>query len=375
MRTLCLVETPFWLDPAAPRRDRRAAGKARRRSLPHEEILAWPSERSDDPFVSAPTTGLQGQLVGYSADLIALVDERSGVPVVDLEHLDDCIEGPWEWDVRGHASRLCITAPRKARGQIVSAFGRAYREGVRAAADVARPGGWVSIDEGPGGSRGWTQLMRGKDRRKRVRQWIHTSRRGETAWSWVASPGRIDRERLPWDAISASSDRVMRQFAEYRESLPEATAFRLQRYSIIDAVTLAYDDSTLVLLFGADHEDRLLLRGRPVGPSMWEPYADISPLGSDAQRILMASALVQVSPDPLLGWSSDPQTLGSVIWSQALDPGPMSPPEPRWLLKREAESYGGLLARAHAATFDMPALAGYLGGSTSFELALATSVS
>ena len=119
----------------------------------------------------------------------------------------------------------------------------------------------------------------------------------------------------------------------------------------------------------------LLLRGRAVGPSMWAPYADLAPLGSDAQRILMASALMQVSPDPLLGWSSDPQTLGSVIWSQALDPGPLSPAEPRWLLKREAEAVGAALARAHAATFDMPALAGYLGGSTSFELALAASMS
>ena len=110
-----------------------------------------------------------------------------------------------------------------------------------------------------------------------------------------------------------------------------------------------------------------------VHESAWEPFAGDAVLGSDAQRVLLASALLQVSPDPLLGWSSDVRQTRSVMWSQAVPDQPARLGMPQWLRLREAEALGSVLGRAHARTVDASALAGYLGGSDGFDRALAES--
>jgi hypothetical protein len=189
----------------------------------------------------------------------------------------------------------------------------------------------------------------------------------------VKGNSRIVRKELPFDRVEADSDAVLRMFAEYREALPEALSLRMQRMVVVDAVGRSDSGGFLVLVVDEEGNDPILLQTAVVRESAWEPYAGDVVLGSDAQRVLLASTLLQVSPGPLLGWSSDVRQTRSVMWSQAVNDDSARPSMPQWLRLREAEALGSVLGRAHARTVDASALAGYLGGSDGFDRALAES--
>jgi hypothetical protein len=95
-------------------------------------------------------------------------------------------------------------------------------------------------------------------------------------------------------------------------------------------------------------------------------------VGSPGQRIVSGQRLMQAVDDPFLGWAQDqsgdhysvhrvPEM--RVTWD--VERG--SPKR----LRRYAKLCGWALARAHARSGDVPAIAGYLGGSDSFDRAIA----
>jgi hypothetical protein len=155
-------------------------------------------------------------------------------------------------------------------------------------------------------------------------------------------------------------------------------AVRLSGTRIAEDRLAACAGDLLVLVSNAGR--RILLRAHAARPSAW-PTAST---GSDAQRLLLAGSLLHVVPDPLAGWCTDARRLGSVTWSTALAAGGHASRKrlaaretldaaPGWWQRRYAVALGAVTGRAHAATVDVHALAGYLGGSTGFDEVLATS--
>ena len=377
--------SPSWIEIGSSRSERREAGRARRRNLPWTAGMEWPAGTSPliDPLdirglcsvvAQAPTSGLTAHLVGPTAQLLAVRDERSELVVADLGGLDHAIEGPWEWDVRTIALRLARDTQSVEKGRaVVAAFASAYRDAIRSAAALQHAGGWRGLASGPGAHGAHARLIRGGTKGKTTSSAFPVLERGRLASQWIKDNSRIVRKDLPFDRVEADSDAVLRMFAEYREALPEALAVRMQRMVVVDAVGRSDSGGYLVLVVDAEGNDPILFQTAVVHESAWEPYAGDVVLGSDAQRVLLASNLLQVSPDPLLGWSSDVRQTRSVMWAQALNDVAVRPSMPQWLRLREAETLGSVLGRAHARTVDAPALAGYLGGSDGFDRALAMS--
>ncbi len=378
-----MFSSPPWIEIGSSRSERREAGRARRRNLPWAAGMEWPASTSFliDPLdiqglcavvAQAPTSGLMAHLVGPTADLLAVRDERSELVVADLGGLDHAIEGPWEWDVRTIGLRLARDTQSVEKGRaVVAQFACAYREAIRAAAALEHAGGWQGLVSGPGAKVAYTKLIRGGKKGKTTSTAFPVTERGHLAW--VKGRSRILRKELPFDCVEVDSDAVLRMFAEYREALPEALSLRMQRMVVVDAVGRADSGELLVLIVDEDGNDPILLQTSLVRESAWEPYAGDVVLGSDAQRVLLASTLLQVSPDPLLGWSSDVRQTRSVIWAQAGTHEQKRLSMPQWMRLREAEALGSVLGRAHARTVDASALAGYLGGSDGFDRALAES--
>gem|GEM_PF-2385534 len=380
-----MFTSPSWIEIGSSRSERREAGRARRRALPWAAAMEWPAGASllIDPLdipglcsviAQAPTSGLKAHLVGPAAQLLAVRDERSELVIADLGGLDHAIEGPWEWDVRTIALRLARDTQSVEKGRaVVAAFARVYRDVIRSAAALDHAGGWPGLVSGPGAQTAYAQLTRGGAKGKATSAAFPVTVRGRLASQWVKGNSRIVRKELPFDRVEADSDAVLRMFAEYREALPEALSLRMQRMVVVDAVGRSDSGGLLVLVVDEEGKDPMLLQTAVVRESAWEPYAGDAVLGSDAQRVLLASTLLQVSPDPLLGWSSDVRQTRSVMWSQAVNDDSARPSMPQWLKLREAEALGSVLGRAHARTVDAPALAGYLGGSDGFDRALAES--
>lgn len=345
--------------------------------------MEWPSGTSLllDPLdiaglcavvAQAPTSGLMAHLVGPTAHLLAIRDERSELVVADLGGLEHAIEGPWEWDIRTIALRLARDTQSVEKGRaVVSQFAHSYRDAIRSAAALEHAGGWQGLASGPGALGAYAQLTRGGAKGKTASAAFPVTARGRLGW--VKGNSRIVRKELPFDRVEVDSDAVLRMFAEYREALPEALSLRMQRMVVVDAVGRADSGGLLVLVVDEEGHDPILLQTSVVHESTWEPFAGDAVLGSDAQRVLLASTLLQVSPDPLLGWSSDVRQTRSVMWSQAVPDQPARLGMPQWLRLREAAATGSVLGRAHARTVDASALAGYLGGSDGFDRALAES--
>jgi len=312
-------------------------------------------------------------------------DERSDLHIIDVDELDDAVVGPWEWDVHSTALHLALAAHndedarRNARD-----FLSAYRSEIRSVAAHTRV---VGSDATLRAASAYAHMCRGsKGRIVRTALSLYDTVTALTACV-DGTRSTLAGDRGEGNAVSDAD--VLRWFAEYRENLPEAAAFLLAGCTVVDAdyVSEGFISATglaaspgdlLVLARSADRS--VVLRAHRARASAWPDAA----IGSDAQRILLAASMVRVVADPLAGWSTDARNLGSLVWSTALarPRGALRKREraravladqPRWWLRRHARALGSLTGRAHAASVNVYALAGYLGGSSGFDDALAES--
>lgn len=387
---------PAWLSGTVTADDARDAGRARRRNLPWAALVAWegglPDTAEDvvERIAADPQSGLACQLIGDPSIRFRSVDDRRDAGrdafVTDVGELDDAVPGPWEWDVRIAAARIALSA-RSDDGAVraVREFARAYRAQVRAAS--ARDE-FMPTDAVRGATADYLHITRGS-RGDIVRRAVpHFGRASGPSDRAIAGRG-IPAAGSEDDAGEVDSAEVLRWFAEYRENLPEGGAMQLADAVIVDAVRLrdahieagrlaaCPGDLVVLVRHGAR---RILLRAHRARPSVW-PTAST---GSDAQRVLLAGSLLHVVPDPLAGWCTDARRLGSVVWSTALAADGRTSRKrlaarevvaarPGWWQRRHAAALGSVTGRGHAATVDVHALAGYLGGSTGFDEVLATS--
>lgn len=362
---------PDWLSDALTPKPARAAGRRRRQDLPFVEVLAWrgglPSSAAGvvEAIRADAVSGLLCQTVGRP-DLRVVRDLATGAVLVDICDVDDAVVGPWEWDVRIAALDLAGGAPHSAAAlDDVEEFGRSYRTTIRRMAQAGQPRWRPTVAQARATYR---ELVRGSRGEGVVA--------GIPVWERECALAMFRRGDLPDDAVAADAVEVRRWFAEYRENLPEAAGLRLGEVEIVEAVHVGA--STLVL--GAGPATHLLWQVRTARPSVWG-QADS---GSDAQRLLLAADLVSAVVDPLAGWCSDARRLGSLVWGSALAPSAprgrrgaraaaLLERAPHWWRRRCARALGVTLARAHASTVDLAALAGYLGGSPAFDERLAAS--
>ena len=132
----------------------------------------------------------------------------------------------------------------------------------------------------------------------------------------------------------------------------------------------------VVLVEGRDRDDPLFLQVKEAGASVLERYVESSPYEHHehhGHRVVAGQRLMQAASDIFLGWFRGTEGR-DFYWRQLKDMKGSAKVES--MSADELALYGGIcgwaLARAHARSGDRVEIAGYLGKSERFDVAIAT---
>lgn len=165
--------------------------------------------------------------------------------------------------------------------------------------------------------------------------------------------------------------------ARYRETLRDDLRYLFDRYRFADAATKVVGVGSVgtrcavALMVGSDDEV-LLLQVKEAGPSVLEPYAVKSGYANHGRRVVNGQRLMQAASDLFLGWTST--DTGRDYYIRQLRDVKISVKIENLAsdeLARYAAVCGATIARAHARSGDPAKIGGYLGGSATFDVALA----
>jgi len=305
-------------------------------------------------------------------------------PVFDVNDFDETLPAPFEWDVKRLAASLVVAArtrdmPERAARALARRAARAYRLEIAEFAQLPPLAAWRSrIDleraiEGIG--------VRDVRRHERQRL-LEVTNTGVDPWH-----GLIDRSgtalRLPERPpavfrLGAEEPVAHGAFAAYEDSLAPEQRVLMKRYQLRDVAFKAVGVGSVgtfcaIGLFATADGDTLVLQLKEARRSVLAPYAGDSLFDNQGQRVVVGQRMMQASADVFLGWARDApdgrhfyvrqlkdahlQAVGAAIEGDAL--------------RFYAQLCGRTLARAHARAADSARIAGYLGGSESFDVALA----
>jgi uncharacterized protein (DUF2252 family) len=313
--------------------------------------------------------------------------------VFDLNDFDETHPGPFEWDVKRLAASVAIAgrnnalAPEKT-GRAVRASVEGYRTTVAGLSDLgplAVHYRRLELDQILARITNAKQRRRVENATRKASQKNHLRALGKLTKVLdgrrfiVPQPPLVTRveERFLAEQVPL----VMEFFDRYLETLPSYRRQLLERYAVVDIARKAVGVGSvgtrcfLVLLESGDGEP-LFMQLKEATTSVLEPFVGASTL-EPGERVVVGQRLMQTMGDILLGWShyEDPDTdhrdyfyfrqlwdgKGSIDVDELGSGG----------LRRYAWLCGASLALAHARAGDAAMIAGYLGDSDAFDLAIA----
>jgi uncharacterized protein (DUF2252 family) len=421
------AEPPDLPDLAATGAERRAVGKAARKSAPRTGLGAWSEkDRGHDPLAtllvqneirvpelvpirhyrmaSSPWNYYRGAAAVMAADLAAQPD--TGVTVqlcgdahvlnfglwatpernlsFDLRDFDETLPGPFEWDLKRFAASLVVAARANrvkpaAAAAAVTAGVDAYRGRMRQSAQMPELDIWYDsmhvdslISFFQPADRGRVSVHIDKKRQRR------TSRGAFAKLTTMASGRpRISEEpplrvRIPDEQ---QADLVDHLLAEYRLTLQEDRRHLFDRFTEVDTVRQVVGVGSvgmrvyLVLMEGRSGTDPLFLQVKQAGPAVYEAHTKPSRHASHGERVISGKRLVQGATDIFVGWGS---LHGRDYYVRQFRDMKIIPTTdliaPR--LVEFATACGQTLARAHARTGDPVTINGYMGTGPKFTAAI-----
>jgi uncharacterized protein (DUF2252 family) len=349
-----------------------------------------------------PRSGLTVQACGdaHLANFGAFASPERNL-VFDINDFDETAPGPWEWDVKRLATSLEIAGrsrdfSSKERRTIVLAAVAAYRRAMREFADMDALGVWYAhADFARIQALAETRLA-GHQRKVLAHNIAkaHTkdnlgalsrfARVGDGEPRLNAEPPLVVpiRDLVGSDEEHAAIEEQLRGVLQtYSTTLPLERRVLLDRYRLVDmarkvvGVGSVGTRSWMILLL-EDGVNPLFLQAKEAGPSVLEAFAGASEFDNAGQRVVVGQRLMQAVGDIFLGWvrvdGFDGQSRDFYVrqlrdWKASADIESMVPAG----MGAYGEICGWTLARAHARSGDRIALAAYLGGGTSFDVAIA----
>lgn len=338
-------------------------------------------------LASQPHTGLTVQLCGDAHLLnFGLYASPERTLLFDLNDFDETFPGPFEWDVKRLAASVAVAARENGHSDT-----KAHRAALEAAAayrtalrELARKGElavWYErID-----ADSLLPLVRSARHRRRVESSLTRARRRTSLHALGKLTETVEgRRRIVHDppllepAGAADTASLRKIFSDYRSTLSEERRFLLDRYRFVDAARKVVGVGSvgtrcfIVLLAGRDQDDPLFLQIKEARKSVLEEHLPSGPYVHPGHRVVAGQRLLQAASDIFLGWMTGPQGR-AFYWRQLRDMkgsadvvgmGPAA-------LTAYARLCGTALARAHARSGDRIGIAAYLGGTDTFERAVA----
>jgi uncharacterized protein (DUF2252 family) len=353
-------------------------------------------------LVGAPHTALQAQLCGdahlSNFGVFAAPDRRL---IFAINDFDETLPGPFEWDVKRLVASFAVAGRDrgfgpKERAVINAAVARAYRESMQSFAAMRNLDLWYArIDI--------KELMRNyaahatREQKKRLERNLAKTRTKDSMKAFgkltevvdgerriVSDPPlivRIDDLLEPGDARNVQ-EMAAELIRAYRRTLPEDRRRLMERFRYVDAARKVVGVGSvgtrawIVLLVGRDSDDPLFLQAKEARSSVLEPHLGKSGFSNHGQRIVEGQRLMQAASDILLGWL---RTIGldgverDFYIRQLWDAKGSALVElmEADAMERYAQLCGWTLAKAHARSGDVVAIAGYLGSGQVFDKAMA----
>jgi uncharacterized protein (DUF2252 family) len=318
-----------------------------------------------------------------------------------INDFDETLPGPWEWDLKRFAASLHVAAaehgfPAQVCRQLVAAAMRAYRQRMRAYAQMSAMQVWYDLKGVDDLLGHYTADARSQVRRDIAKAWRHGHRRAiakrtttvddDGSAAEVARSGGAVRFRedppiqVHLEAAGHQMDEALEIYESYRASVPDDKRVLLGRYQILDVarrVVGVGSVGTLVwiclLAARSRSGDRLVLQAKQAQPSVLEPYLQPSPIGHAGRRVVVGQRLTQGPTDTFLGWCTAPRSGRQYYVRQLWDRKGRSDltTMSRSGLTEHATLCAWALARAHARSGDAAVISGYLGKSAVFDRAIA----
>jgi uncharacterized protein (DUF2252 family) len=348
-----------------------------------------------------PRSGLNVQLCGdaHLANFGLFASPERHL-VFDINDFDETLRGPWEWDVKRLATSIEIAGrangySSKQRKDSVLATVAAYRRSMRAFAGMDPLEVWYAhvdmarIQALTDGS------LRARQRKTLARAIAkaHTKDnlgalgRFATVQDGVprlnAEPPLVVPIRDLWGETAeaaATEGGLRRLMSDYRDTLEHERRPLLDRYRLVDMARKVVGVGSVgtrswMLLLIDDDLHPLFLQAKEVGPSVLEEFVGAGEYDNGGRRVVVGQRLMQAVSDIFLGWvratgfdgtSRDFYLRQLRDWKASADIETMLPEG----MRTYGEVCGWTLARAHARSGDPLAVAAYLGGGPSFDLAV-----
>jgi uncharacterized protein (DUF2252 family) len=303
----------------------------------------------------------------------------------DLNDFDESAPGPFEWDVKRLAASAAMAArdnahrASEARAAAREAA-RGYREGIRGLAEEGPLANWyrrLTADALVQGSGEFGARTRRLVERMVAKARTKTS--SETAPKLtrvVDGVLRFDQPPEIAEQVQESAEFVRACLESYRRSLEPQVRGLYDRYDVLDLAVRVVGVGSVglgafVTLLEADGEV-VILQLKQARASVLEPYCGRVAQRNAGQRVVVGQRTMQAASDLFLGWLRTPS--GDDYYVRQLHDMKGSAP----IEKIDAAGLGAyawvcgaVLARAHARSGDVQAIAGYLGNRPIFDDAIA----
>ena len=353
-------------------------------------------------LATTPASGLRVQLCGdaHLANFGAFASPGRRL-VFDVNDFDETLPGPFEWDVKRLAASLAVAGrangfSAKARRKVVLAGAERYRTAMREFAGQPFLAVWYAhLDVEDAMAQFQSQLK--KKRLKATKKMVakaHTSdsmkaqRKLTTVTDGqrriISDPPLIEpiEEVFSGAQASAINEQVRQTLGKYQRTLQSDRKHLLEEFTLIQVARKVVGVGSvgtrcwIALMDAGDGTEPLFLQPKEAMASVLAAYCGRSQYASHGERVVAGQLLMQAESDIFLGWThvTDPDGVDHDYYVRQLKDWKFSFPIEQMIpsgMAIYAQMCGWSLARAHARSGDRIALASYLGGSGTFDQAIA----
>ena len=353
-------------------------------------------------LAGTPASGLRVQLCGdaHLSNFGAFASPERRL-VFDVNDFDETLPGPFEWDIKRLAASLAVAGrdngfPAKARRKIALAAAEGYRTAMRGFAGQPFLDVWyahLDIEPAFGAFRSQLKAKRFKAAEAMLAK-AHTSDSTKALGKLTTvvegrrqiisdPPMIVPIEEIFADVQADAIYELLRTvLGKYGRTLQSDRRHLLEQFTMVQVARKVVGVGSvgtrawIVLMDAGDDDEPLFLQAKEAQPSVLAQYAGRSRYANQGERVVAGQHLQQAQSDIFLGWTrvAAPDGVDRDFYVRQLKDWKFSLPIEQ-MLPEGMTVYAGLcgwtLARAHARSGDRIALAAYLGGSDTFDQAIA----
>ncbi|MGO9453244.1 MAG: DUF2252 domain-containing protein [Candidatus Binataceae bacterium] len=339
-----------------------------------------------------PTTGIKVQASGdcHLMNFGAFATPERNL-IFDINDFDETTPAPWDWDLKRLATSIELAGRDAgfgpdARERAVLAMVRSYRERTRKYAAMQPLEIWYDRLD----FERLADRFKARRDRKRTKKNISKARAHNVPAhlfpklaTGKGASARIS-EQLPLiyhptgERRIRYRKRVIDVMRAYQESLPAHLRVLVRQFTFCDLAMKVVGIGSVgtfcaIALFMSADKQALFLQIKEARKSVLEPFCGLSKFQNHGQRVVVGQHMMQAASDIFLGWTTGLDKNRHFYIRQLCDMKVSIDVETMKArdLAYHSELCGWTLARAHAKSGNARMVAGYLGASDVFDLAIA----